>query len=292
MNIRYCAPFAHTWSTETHIARAFETLGHTVHRHSGPADLTILGSPGLPNDLLHHGPTISIHLDLYRGLRRAHLVDTDPMFRADHVFTPDGDPITQTWFASKGVNHHWMPPAVAHDETDRGTWRPQYDYDVVFVGSRAYHPEHPWRGQLIRFLERRYGERFQLFDHHPPVRDRDLNDLYATARVVVGDSLTLPGRTRYVSDRLMETLGRGGFLIFPRVPGLEELGFVEGKHLWLYELGDLDSVAEKVDAALALPETERRLVAWNGQRLVRARHTYVHRAAEILNVVERTVAVA
>ena len=55
------------------------------------------------------------------------------------------------------------------------------------------------------------------------IRGKELNDLYATAKVVVGDTLCKGfNYPYYFSDRLFETTGRGGFLIHPYIKGLED----------------------------------------------------------------------
>ena len=68
----------------------------------------------------------------------------------------------------------------------------------------------------------------------------DINNLYASARVMVGDSC-FAGADRYWSDRVPEVLGRGGFLIFPKTPGLEIPGLVT------YEPGNIDDLIKKIN---------------------------------------------
>lgn len=294
MKVAYCADFSQHWHTETHVARSFELLGHDVHRVDGPpdrdVDLVLLqgnGGPHAPAWLDHAKArgirSCSYHLDLFVGLARQARVGNEPLWWADTVFTADGDPNSQAFFEARGINHRWLPAAVVADETEPGRWRAEYDYDVVFVGARQYHSEHRWRGTLIDFLENRYGDRFRLFQHHPPTRGRDLNDLYATARVVVGDSLVLPGHRNYVSDRLFETIGRGGFLIFPFVPGLEDF-VTNGVHLAQYDIGDTEQVADLIELALDRPDMARK-IADEGHAHVIAHHTYDKRVQRLLDEV-------
>ena len=159
------------------------------------------------------------------------------------MFTPDGDPASEAWFAEQGINHVYVPPAVVSDECTVGNYRPELDHDVIFVGSKHYHPEWPHRGELLAWLEATYGDRFKRYGGDVQVmRGQDLNDLYASAKVVVGDSLCLPGHTRYWSDRYYETVGRGGFLIAPCVPGIEE-HFTDGEHLLFYDFWRLRRAA-------------------------------------------------
>lgn len=306
MRIAYLGAFAHTWATEAHVARDAETLGHTVSRitstdpavieaECATADLVVCHRTGLPpavagvwERLASYGvTTASYHLDLYVGLQRERQILTDPFWRTHTVFTADGDPHTTTKLAALGVNHKWLPAAVVSDETDPGELDSRYDYDVVFVGAKRYHPEWPARPQLIDFLARRYGSRFRLFDHHPPTRGQDLNDLYATARVVVGDTLCLPGHTRFWSDRYYETIGRGGFLIAPWVPGIES-HFGDHEHLVYYPIGDHEALAVEIDYYLD-HQSAARTIADTGREHTKQWHTYRNRVQQLLAYLDLSV---
>lgn len=310
LHVAYIGNYRHPWCTEVHLAREMEGLGHRVTRLQEPVaskgasrfvrdverralrerpDLVLFTRTwGLPREatamwrrLEAAGiTTASYHLDLYVGLRRQAGIGSDPFWTTQHVFTPDGDPKSAAVFAGHGITHHWSPPAVVSDECSPGRRRKEYDYDVVFVGSRGYHAEWPWRVQLLDWLEERYGDRFRRFGGDCPggaTRGQDLNDLYATARVVVGDSLALPAHVGYWSDRYYETVGRGGFLIAPAVLGIEE-HFTDGEHLRFYRHGDLDGLGTLIDEALDDPEGCR-LIAKRGQEHVSENHTYRHRLA-------------
>lgn len=245
--------------------------------------------------------TVSYHLDLYRGLaREAAILDptgtvTDPFWLTEFVFTADGDGRTQRWMDDHGIRHYWMPPAVVADETTPGVVdRDRWPDDVVFVGSGAgYHPEHPERQELLDWAAARYGDRFRRYGlPQYIIRGADLNSLYATVPAVIGDSLArvYPDGTRhtnYWSDRIHETLGRGGVLIHPDVPGLRDFtGYEHGEHCLFYEYGDYDAVGEHVDWCLTHP-TEARAMAERGRALTQAAHTYHHRLGAALAIVSR-----
>lgn len=311
MRIVYAGDFSQSWHTESHVARDMETLGHEVVRHQsefrGPllnacadADLLLLqANGGLPSEFAASWlrdvealgcATASYHLDLFVGLPRADRIDHDVMFRAGTVFTADGDPHSAEVFASHGVNHRWLPPAVVSDECVPGRYRAQYEYDVVFVGAENYHEAWPQRRALIERMRAEYGNRFGLFGHHPPTRDLNLNDLFATARVVVGDSLSLPGHSLYTSDRLFETLGRGGVLVYPRIPGIEDaFGLRDHEHLRYYEIGDFDGCVAIIDELLD-DAVGARAMAARGQAFVAGRHTYRDRVQQMLTMLNLSVA--
>lgn len=304
----YIGNFGLDYATENHLARDAEALGHTVRRvqepnggdprqffdalerASGDADLVLYtktyGLPDIAEQVWRRieargTQTASFHLDLYYGLPRQVLIGKDPFWKTGTVFTADGDANTAAYMEAQNVNHRWLPPAVVSDETAPGEWRDEFDFDVVFAGSRTYHPAWPWRPKLIDGLERRYGERFHHFNR-PQIRGRDLNDLYASARVVVGDSLCLPGHSFYWSDRYFETIGRGGFLIAPDVPGLY-LYLEDGEHFIGYPPGDLATVCHYIDDYLSMDD-ERSRIAKQGHEHVSEHHTYRQRVTEMLDV--------
>lgn len=315
LSLVYIGNFGRSWNTEEHVARDAEALGIEVLRldENRVADwlsdepgeaVAAIGVPdlvlytkthGLPADpavalwrsLERHGTkTASYHLDLYAGLARGEEVLTDPFWRTGTVFTADGGPSTTAALEQVGVTHRWLAAACVSDEVcavEPDTF--QEHPPVIFVGShRGYHAEWPWRGELLRGLRRRYGSSFEAIGAPNYVRGLALNRLYQTpGRVVVGDSLALPGRRNYWSDRYYETLGRGGFLVAPGVPGLEK-HFTEGLHFSGYDPGNLEQVFALVDLALSDAATARR-TALEGQAHVRRHHTYKHRVVELLSVV-------
>lgn len=227
--------------------------------------------------------TASFHLDLYLGLVREATLDGDPFWATQLVLTPDGDPGSAAKFAERGINHIWSPPATHGPECRSGKFRQAMAHDVVFVGSYPYpHPEWRHRDQLVEWASETYGNRFRRYGGGSTViRNEPLNDLYASAKVVIGDSCNPNGHTRYWSDRLTETLGRGGFLAWPRIEGVEELGFVDGEHFRVFDFGDFDALKAIVDFYIANPGEARR-IANQGQALVAREHTYKHRMIRLL----------
>ena len=236
-------------------------------------------------------PTVGFHLDRWWGLPREKEILTHPFFRVDHLFTADGAH-DDRWRAAE-LNHTWSPPAVLSQSCVRGYLRPEYVCDVAFVGSwNGYHPEWRHRMQLVKWLVSTYGDRLKLFPQpgKPAVRNHDLNDLYCSAKVIVGDSCLVPtadggAMHSYVSDRVFETVGRGGFLIHPHVDGVFPDLLEDGKHLRTYPLGDFDALRSMIDHYLEY-ELEREEIALTGMDHVRAHHTYAHRLERVLAVVE------
>lgn len=301
-------------STENHLRQALEGLGHVVIQlqeddpatwgrliHDAPADRPdfVLWTrtwhlPLLPqNDALAALraagiPTVAYHLDRWWGLPREHQVLDEPFFRCDVVVTADGG--HDDHWAAAGVTHWWAPPGVLGAEASAlGAPRREYAADVGFVGSwSSYHPEWPWRRELIQRLRAFYGRRAGIWPRagSPAIRGPALADLYASVKVVVGDSCLAGGTARYWSDRIPETLGRGGFLIHPHVEGIED-HYVDGKHLVLVEPGSWPAMHDAIERWLADPDGRRQIAA-AGREHVLIAHTYERRMADLIDRLERS----
>ena len=220
--------------------------------------------------------TCSFHLDRYWGLNaldgREDRVGTHAFWKTDTDFTADGG--NDERFASRGVHHVWLPPAVVERDCYFGKTRPQYASPLCFTGADGYHPEYPFRGIMVNRLKEKYGSNFRVYQG---VRQDDLNNLYASVRVVVGDSC-FAGSDRYWSDRVPEVLGRGGFLLFPETPGLEIPGLVT------YEAGNIDDLIKKIDYWIDDDRAaERKAIQIQTQAHVKEHETYTNRMKFVLD---------
>jgi Glycosyl transferases group 1 len=300
MRIFYVGNFREAFCTEVHIANTLTRLGHEVTCcqedpdspvHPEGHDLFLftrtwsnLVTLPMLQWLRDLGiPSASYHLDLYVGLQREDGLASDPFWRTDYVFQPDGDPHSMQVFADYGINAFWMKPGV--DKAECYIADTEIVRQVAFVGSRGYHPEWPYRGQLIDFLAHHYGTAFEHWgsDGMGTIRNAPLNELYASTKVVVGDSLCLSGHTNYWSDRPYETLGRGGFLIMPRIPGLED-EFIHRQDLVYYDYGDWQGLGETIEYYLH-HDDERELIRQTGHDRVRTTMTYDERLTQMLEII-------
>lgn len=295
------------YSCETYYVESLDALGHDVTPlQEGEVSLAEIQDNALSCDLfiwVHgHQPhidgmgellqlltangikTVSYHHDLFFGLKREEELYTQDIYKhIQHFFTTDK--LMADWFnETTEVKGHYLPSGVYHRETFM--LPKEKDLDVIFVGNKGYHPEWPYRPQLINWLRETYSDRFGWYsteaDSKGVKRGMALNQLYADAKVVVGDTLC-PNFTYpyYWSDRVWETLGRGGFLIHPEIKGLEK--YVEnGKHLVLYDYGDFKQLKTLIDYYLDTPY-EREKIRKSGYGLVKSKHTYKHRWEAILN---------
>jgi hypothetical protein len=299
-SVAYVGNFDPPHSTESHVAKALENLGHTVRRlpeqrmewatlpqQVAGADLFLwTRTAGFdPADLegqanaikLLDIPTAGFHLDRWVGLNREPDIHRSPFFHLDYVFTADGG--HDTFWSEHGINHYWSPPAILSDEAKRqGHYRKEYAADVGFVGNlRKYgHPEWgPYRRQLYRFLALTYRGRFKLWEGG--IRGQDLADLYASVKILIGDSCLAGNPSRYWSDRVPETLGRGGFLIHPRVEGMSP----HYPLLNCYDLGDFNGLRREIDYYLN-DEADRLHIAAANRQHVLATATYELRMERVL----------
>lgn len=224
--------------------------------------------------------TASVHLDLYWGIpHREPEIGRHPWWNAQHVFTADGDPGHAALFAARGVNHHWLSPPAADRYARPGRLRAEYAADVVFVGTCGRSHALTDRARLLAWARHRYGDRFRWWGHSRPTRvwGRDLADVYASAHVVLGDSVPVP---YYWSDRVPNTVGMGGVLVHPDVPGLAGQ---YGHTVTVWPRGDLGTLGDVIDGLLADPGRRHRIRA-DGAALVTDRHLWRHRLTDIAAV--------
>lgn len=311
MKITFLGNFNVSFTSETHHVKSLESLGHTVVclqegqataemvlEQANESDLLIAvhthgwHTPGRLTlaqvfDLLKAGgiPTATYHLDLWKGLRREQdLINDDFYTHIGHFFTVDK--LMADWFnQNTNVKGHYLRAGVFDDECvmlEGDQNNAGFGADVIFVGSRGYHPEWSWRPQLIDWLHKIYGHSFQHYggDGLGVVRGFELNQLYANSKVVVGDSLVLGFEYPYYwSDRVYETIGRGGFLLMPEITGLRD-EFTEAE-LATFRFGDFDDLKKKVDFYLA-NDSYREAMKRNGFNRVKNNYTYRHRWQTVL----------
>lgn len=314
LTVAYLGNFRHSFCTEVHVAASLESLGHTVVRlqedqtawdsivptvqakgaqlfmwtRTWPSEksealpvLEALRSIGVPSAFFH--------LDRWHGLDREHQVHDQPFAYCDVIFSPNDSP---RW-KEDGFNHFWLPPGVYGPECEPVSPNPRrWPFDVVFVGSHPYpHPEwQKYRTDLLSAFRAAFGRRFAILPRErrgTPIRGRDLQELYATVPVILGDSCLAGESTMYWSDRVPETLGRGAALIHPRVPGMGEWysNVVPEQDFIGYDLGDFKQAVAKARFALD-DEVGRWMVGQQGRRTVLGRDTYAHRMGTVLAVAE------
>lgn len=309
MRVVYVGNFRHHFCTEVHLSKTMMSLGvDVVEVQEDNVRVSELDGFIQPGDIFMYTRTwgmddpaglsrklaefkqegivsMSYHLDLYHGISREKSVIGDPFWETEYVFTPDGSPEAAKFFKDSGINHYYLKPGVFKPECYMGLKDPRFHELVGFVGTvNGYHREWPYRVQLDKVLRKFFGETYTKQGHPETLlRGKELNNFYASVPVIVGDTLC-PGftKTYYWSDRVYETIGRGGFLIHPYIGGLEE-EFTDGENIVFYNYGDFEDLRDKVNFYLENPE-ERERIRRNGFEFVRDNCTYENRIKEAFGV--------
>lgn len=295
--ICYIGNFRPENSTECHLAKDMENVGIVVTRmqeqdvqleelleHESEYDFILYtrtwdNVKGDREYFLknHKTPFVGFSLDIWYGLVREEQIRTQLFFKVDYLITADGG--HQEEFKRDGIKHKWLPPAIFSEQCYVAEPKDEYKFEVLFVGSRDYHKEYPERPMLINWLFETYGDRFKLITGG--LRGRELNEVYSSAKVIVGDSLE---GEYYWSDRIPETVGRGGFLLHPETVGLYF-------PVVTYKRGDgYEDLKKKIDFYLE-EKSERDRIRFEGQEWVAKNRTYKNVAKEIISYLEEQGAI-
>lgn len=303
--IIYIGDFRESYSTERYIAEALKELGYEVMCKQEELFLVrnlddimidierfdpilVMFSKGKPigdafkfiEELKKRKiPTCSWLFDLYFDLpvdRAYRLRIKDAPFNCDVIYTTDGGHHPQ--FAELGITSKTLRQGIYEPEAI--LYERELVNDVIFVGGNVYKT----RTNMLDGLQMRYGKGFKRFGSSPAniVRGLPLNELYASTKIVVGDSQP---SDNYWSNRLYETLGRGGFLLHPHTKGIEQ-EFEDGVHLVLYERDNLADLYAKIDYYLTHDE-EREKIRRAGFEHVKKNYTYKQRCIELMKNYDR-----
>jgi hypothetical protein len=304
LRIGFIGNFRVPYTTENDRKWSFEKLGHEVipfqENQTSALDLTaamhrldmlvyshthgweIAGLRNVFEKYKEAGiPTVSVHLDRWAWLERERDVGKEATWFTEYLFMADFSPEAQLLYKQHGLQKvYYLKPGVVERDCYMATPdNTKYPHEIVFVGSKGYHHEYAFRPKLIEWLQATYGPRFGHYgnDGIGVVRGHDLNVLYATAKVAVGDSC-FGGRPNYVSDRYYETRGRGGFLINPRIEGVDNYG------VGIYEAENLLDLEQAINGALENSDVResQRMVGFNH---VKRFETYTNRAQEMLETI-------
>lgn len=306
MRVAFLGNFQVSYSSESHHAASLETLGHEVVRLQEPSSAVLDAAvesdmfvwvhthawacDGMESVLAElrsrRIPSVTYHLDLWRGLARQRDIRSGPYWDIEHFFTVDK--LMADWLnKNTPVKGHFLPAGVFDQECYISTEPSEHANDVIFVGSRRYHPEWNWRPQLIDWLRSTYGPRFTHVGGDGDtgtLRGDALNRCYANSKVAVGDTLCLGfDYPYYHSDRLFECPGRGGFQIFPHIKGLDDW-LTGGEHIAYFPFGDFDRLKWLIDYYLD-HDADREQIRRAGHEHTKTRHTYMHRWQNILDTV-------
>ena len=298
------------YCSEVHYQKTLQSMGHEVffitERRSNTEDILKIAlqcdmfvwihSHGFENpgtltmrevlaELKEAGvPSVAYHLDLYMGLERWKEYQTHEYFDVEYFFTVDK--LMADWLNENTKTKAFFLEAGVFDQECVMLPKQPVRYDTIFAGAKNYHKEWPYRPKLVQWLEDNLGKRFIHIggDGAGVFRGLALNQIYANAKVVVGDSLNPDfNYPYYSSDRFFETMGRGGFLIYPKIEGFAP-DYVDGVHVVYYKHGDLEDLRAKLQYYLN-HDDEREQIRINGFTLTKEKNTYKNRWQSILDTV-------
>ena len=166
--------------------------------------------------------------------------------------------------------------------------RPEYAAPVAFVGNSRFVLRPVVRDAIEAGIDLAlYGGNWEKFLDPSKVRrthvpNEDLPVLYSSVDILLNDHWDGMREHGYASNRLFDALACGTPVVSDSVPGLEDL-FDGGVVAYR---GGPESLSKVVDELLADPEALRRR-AEAGRTAVRSRHTFRHRAEQLLDAIER-----
>lgn len=311
MRIAFIGNFSDaTYTTENHHKKTFEKLGHTVipfqenrtnindiiaqvdnadmlywtHTHSWRlgSDEDIIKMLSIFKE--KNIPTVGYHLDLYLGIEREKTLHTDPYWKLQHFFTVDK--LMADWLNEHThTKGHYLPAGCFEDECYVAeSHHEKYPHEIIFTGSKGYHKEYPYRQKLIDWLHEIYGNRFAHYGGGglPTKREHELNVLYSSAKIVIGDTLckdfTYP---EYYSDRYFEVPGRNGFMIAPYIQGISKM-YKLGEEIVTYKYDNFRELKFLIDFFLSNEEMREQIRSAGHQRALKD-HNYTVRLKHLLN---------
>lgn len=262
-------------NTALYFERAAEAAGHRVtvvsHANSIPAaqsfDLFLVIDPwfgGMQYLPELACPTAVMLIDVHRDLT------TRAMFArfCDHVFVAQRD-LVSAIAATGHSSVHWLP--LGGDPGVHFVPRLPRDIDVGFVGKLGT-PGTDRHTLLSCVLTR-----FSTNEIGLPRTPWEMGEIYSRSKIVLNKSIGGD-----VNMRVFEALAAGALLVTDRIGnGLEELA-TEGVHYVGYDTAE--EAVSQIERYLGDDE-ERTRIAQAGQDLLRARHTYGARFAQISRTV-------
>lgn len=311
MKIAFVGNFGVDYSSESHYLKTFAKLGHEVVtiQENRPVPLPVneyancdflfwvhthgWETPGIEPLLelfkSQGKPIVGYHLDLWKGLHREADLKVDLYWkRVTHFFTCDKQFISD--LEAMGIKAFYLPAGVFEGECYMAEPnREKYPHDIIFTGSKDYHEEWPYRVRLIDWLQETYGDKFKLYGRekgkdYNQIRGHELNVLYASAKLVIGDTLCQGfNYPDYFSDRLFEVTGRGGALIFPFIRGIDKQ-FILFQELVTYGFDNFEHLKMHIDFFLA-NEPEREKIRKAGFERTKRDHTYTKRLSDMINII-------
>ena len=196
---------------------------------------------------------IDTHLHLENHINVARQFDL--VFLAQREYIPA--------FKERGIaNVHWLP--LGCDPEIHGKREAKKLYDIGFAGSITQN--HQRRAELLERLKRRFNVKIER------VFLDEMAELYSASKIVFNNAIR-----NDLNMRVFEALCSGSLLLTDDAEGLTDF-FEDRRHLVVYK----DANIEELAAYYLSHDEEREAVAKAGREAVLERHTYAHRAGQII----------
>ncbi|MEO8229229.1 MAG: glycosyltransferase [Chloroflexota bacterium] len=285
---------APSWG-DLHVARglqrALRRLDHPSRIHIRP-DAT--GWPAARDDVTIHlvglaeAPTRAGRLDVLWQISHPDRASVELYERFDRVF------VASDGFARWMQTQVRVPVSPLHQATDPERFRPEPrgpSHELLLVANSRGTRRHILE-DLLPTTHRLavYGRGWTEERLDPSVvagesiANDELGGYYASAAIVLNDHWTDMQREGFLSNRLYDASAAGGFVISDDIEGLEA-EFDGG----IVAYRDREELGRLIDHFLGYPE-ERRALADRARAVVLARHTFDHRARELLDRIEPLLA--
>lgn len=251
--------------TEGHLYKAMVELGHEVIRVSDQDNTLPEGDLLLFHKwdklLPFNGLKVCWYFDKVWQNRPAYIRKV--LEYADRLFLTDGTWLQQNPHPNASILRQGIGDFMPGEKIIK-------DVDVAMTGSM-----YGERADFCKVISKKYGSRFKIFTS---VFNRSFNDLVASVPILIAP--TYPSDDLYWSNRVYLTMGSGGFMIHPRLSGLEQ-EYTEGEEIVFYD--GMDDLLEKIDYYLA-HEQEREMIRLAGWTRTATEYTYKARIDQLLHI--------
>tara|TARA_Y100000401_G_C8319769_1_gene224587 strand:+ start:331 stop:1299 length:969 start_codon:yes stop_codon:yes gene_type:complete len=212
---------------------------------------------------------------------------------SDLLIIPDG--LNKSKWNKLGINQHCVRQEINDDMCFIGNKIENLNKDILFIGT-LNNGVYKHRIPLIEFLSREYGNKFLHLggSNSDEIRNSDLNDIIASVKIIIGDSLYAPS---YWSNRIYETIGRGGFILHSFTEDLDK-EYEIGKHFDVYKTTknkvgwgreiDYFDLKNKIDFYLK-NDRIRKSIAEEGMKYTLKNYTMTHRCKEVVNIIKSEI---
>ncbi len=183
----------------------------------------------------------------------------------DYVFLNDGN------WARRHKYENVFELHCGVGEVFKGKPRKEYQHDIIFYGEI-----YGFKKPFIEMLKEQFGGRFKVFNN---VFGQDLADLIASAKMIFVP--VQPNEDFYWDNRIYQVLGHGGLIIYPKLYGLEEEGFISGKHYLGYKRAH--ELKQIIQDNIKTPNIQ---IAEEGQKFVE-KFSYENRLKELWKIINQ-----